>query len=108
MLNVSLPTTIHDVPSADTEALMVWPARANFTHRGAMPASLVLVLTLPVVVRRWNATPLPADTSMNACADEAPSVSRIMTPALVHAATSSTDATRATTAASPLNVVYAY
>ena len=43
---VSLPTVVHDLPSADSYAVIVLPLRESFTHRGAveaLPAVFVLV-----------------------------------------------------------------
>ena len=52
----------------------------------ALPAAPAVLTLAPFVVsRRWNASPLLNDTSMNACADPASSVSRIITPAFTHA-----------------------
>src|SRR5688572_7642488 len=94
---VSLPATVHVEPSADQYAVMTWPARVSFTHAGAVPlAAAPLVEAPPAVTRRWKTIPLPGLTSMNACGEPALSVSRIMTPAFVHASTFCTDATRAT------------
>ena len=61
-----------------------------------------LVETPPAVSRLWNASPLPGETSISACADPADNVSRIITPAFTQACRFSTDATRAITSASPL------
>ena len=47
--------------------MIVEPTRVSFTHFGAVPAPAdVLTVVPPATVRRWNASPLPADTSMNA------------------------------------------
>ena len=59
------------------------------------------MLMLSSDTRRWNATPLAWDTSMKACADEADSELRIMTPALTQFASSEIVATRATIVPSP-------
>ena len=84
------------------KALIVFPRRSSFTQAGAVPAPpLVLVDATPCAMRRWNARPFPGDTSMKACAESAVSRSRIMTPALTHACTYSTVATRAIRSASP-------
>src|SRR4051812_42865235 len=86
MLIVSVPTSVHATPSADSYALNVLPLRVSFTQRGAADALPELpVLTPPVAVRRWNAMPLVHDPSMKPCADPASSVSRIMTPAFTQA-----------------------
>ena len=86
--NVSLPTVVHVDPFAERNAVIVLPRRSSFTHIGAVPAPpLVLVDIPPCATRRWNASPLPGETSMNACAESAVSRSRIMTPALTQACT---------------------
>ena len=62
------------------------PLRSSRTHRGGVtPATFVLTDVPPVVGRRWNDTPLAADTSMNACAEPASSEARNMTPAFAQA-----------------------
>ena len=65
----------------------------------------MVVLVPPVTVRRWNASPLLYDTSMNAWAEPASSDPRIITPALTHAAVFDVLTTRATIDPSPSNVV---
>ena len=109
IVNVSLPTSVHPTPSADTYALIVAPMRSSFTQYGAATSGpVVLALVPPPTVRRWNALPWPADRSMNACAAPGSIVSRIITPALVHAFTFCTVATRAIITPSPFNGRYAY
>jgi hypothetical protein len=63
------------------------------------------VLTeVPLVTsRRWNATPLAAETSISACVDPADSVSRIMTPAFDQLFTFCTLETRAWIVVSPVS-----
>src|SRR5690242_5331957 len=97
MESASLPTTHHDTPSNEADAVMTSPFRDSFTHFGAGPAPpYVSVDPPPVTVRRWNASPFPTDTSMNACAEPASSVSRIITPAFAQSSLPLSDATRAT------------
>jgi len=68
----------------------------------------VLLVVPPAPARRWNAMPLAADASMNACCESAVSDARIITPAFTHAFTScGIVATRATMVASPARGVYA-
>src|SRR5579872_1925458 len=87
IVNVSLPTVVQVVPSADSYAVMTLPARVSFTQRGAVDMDpAVLTLVLPSATRRWNARPFAEDTSMKACADEGESEPRIITPAFTHAA----------------------
>src|SRR5437764_6456817 len=101
---VSVPTSVQLVPSIDSYAENVLPLRVSLTHRGAV-AVLPAVLTLmPLVAsRRWNAIPFAADTKIDAWADSAASVSRIMSPAFTQAATFWTEATRATIDPSPVS-----
>ena len=62
------------------------PVRFRRTQYGAPAAGPdVLTLVAPVVARAWNTAPLPGVTATNALVAPAPSVSRIITPALVHA-----------------------
>ena len=69
--NVSLATCAQVTPSGDSKAAIVLPVRVSFTHRGAVVnVPEVLTLAAPSDSRRWNATPFPGDTSMNACAAE--------------------------------------
>src|SRR5436190_14245032 len=87
---------------------MVLPARSSLTQYGdAAAAPVVLVLVPLLVVRRWNARPLLYEISMNACAEPASSVSRIMTPAFTQALVFWTAATRATIDPSPDKPRYA-
>ena len=104
-MNVSLPTSAHVAPSADSNAVIVLPLRVSFTQRGAVESvPAVLTLVLPSASRRWNARPLAPDTSMKACAEPAVSDPRNITPAFVQLATFCTEATRATIDPSPLSV----
>src|SRR5438105_3196008 len=81
------PPVVPALPSADSYAVIVLPLRESFTHRGAVEAlPAVFVLVPPLAVLRWNATPFPAETSMKACAEDALSEPRTITPALAHAA----------------------
>src|SRR6185437_15186821 len=103
---VSVPTSVQFVPSADSYAVNVLPARVSLTQCGAVDAEpAVLTLVWPDRLRRWNATPFDAETSMNACGESASSVSRTMTPAFTHALTFGTLATRAMIVPSPLRFV---
>jgi hypothetical protein len=103
--NVSLPTVVQAMPSADSNAVMTAPVRVSLTHRGAVEGVPdVLMLDAASARRRWNATPFAHETSMNACADEGSIEPRIMTPAFVQLATFWTDATRATIEPSPSSV----
>jgi hypothetical protein len=84
--------------------VIVLPALTTRTQSGAaavvpeMPAAAT-----PAAVRYWYAVPFADDTSMSAYADPGVSVSRIITPAFVQAATFWSDATRATISPSPLS-----
>src|SRR5262245_38243688 len=64
----------------------------------------------PSLRRRWNGTPFADEyaTSWNACAADADSELRTITPAFVHAFTPWMDATRATIVKLPLTDRYAY
>ena len=85
---LSVPTTVQFTPSAYSEAVNKLPLRVSFNHRGAVESDPELfVLVPPVRPRRWNATPFEVETRMNACADPASSVSRIITPAFTQALT---------------------
>ena len=78
--------------------------RSRRTQYGAaLAAPIVLVLDPLAERRRWNASPLLYDTSMNACGDPGSRVPRIMTPAFVHAFVFCTVATRATIDPSPVS-----
>src|SRR3954462_896433 len=102
---VSLPILAHVLPSAEMDAVTTLPARWSRTHRGAAPAPAAAVTELaPEDRRRWNASPLPIETNIDACAEPAADVARIMTPALVHASVPVSAATRATIVPSPLIV----
>jgi len=66
----------------------VLPLRVSLTQRGAVAVDpVVLVLIPPAWTRRWNAVPFDDYTSIIACADEASSVSRIITAAFTQTAT---------------------
>ena len=102
---VSEPTTVQFTPSTDVEAVRMSACRSIATHSGAATAGpVVLTLAPPVTGRRWNAVPLPGDTSISAWAAPALSESRIITPALVQALTFCTLATRATMRPLPASV----
>src|SRR5688500_4270087 len=103
IVNALWPTNVQLTPSIDWKAEIVFARRSSLTHAGAAPnVPAVLTDNPPAAVLRWNAIPLPGDTSMKACAESAVNRSRTMTPALTHACTYSTDATRATISTSPV------
>src|SRR5437773_4094793 len=104
---VCWPTVVQLLPSDETAAVNTWPARVSRTHVGAEPEASVEVVSAPEKVRRWNVSPLPGDTNIDAFADCGSRVWRIITPALVHAFTFCTLATRATIEPSPVNGTYA-
>src|SRR5512144_2546885 len=57
IVNVSLPTAVHVVPSPETYAVMTFPRRSSLTHAGAPPAPpLVLTDVPPRLSLRWNAS----------------------------------------------------
>jgi hypothetical protein len=106
--NVSLPTSVQFAPSADMNAEIVAPRRSSFTQAGAVPTPpLVLVDRPALATRRWNASPLPAETSMRACAESAVSRSRIHHARFHPGLTFSTEATRAMMSPSPLRGCHA-
>ena len=79
---VSVPTTVHVLPSLDSEAVKRSPLRCRRTHRGGADVEpAVLTEMPPVESRRWNATPFAADATIIAWAEPALSVSRIIAPA---------------------------
>src|SRR5581483_176142 len=98
---VAWPTVVQATPSLDRDAVNVFPARTIRTHFGAVPAAATLVIRPPDADRYWNAAPFDGLTIIAACAADAVSDARIMTPALVQAFTFCTDATRATIEPSP-------
>src|SRR5580765_978590 len=108
MLSVSVATTRQFVPSVETDAVIVDPARESFTQYGAVkrPPDVLVEMSF-VLTRRWSARPLFgfAATSMNACREPGSSVSRIITPAFVQLATNWTLVTLETIDPSPLRVV---
>src|SRR3954470_20048253 len=100
---VSLPILVHVLPSADMDAVTTLPARWSRSQRGAAPPPPAVFTEVPPEDRRrWNASPLPIETNMDACAEPAVAFARIMTPALVHASVPVNAATRATIVPSPL------
>ena len=101
--SVCSPVLVQLTPSAETNAVIFAPALVSFTNRGAVPETELLVDTAPAAVRPWNAIPFAGVTKSDACAERASALCRIMTPALVHALTFWTCATRATIAPSPFN-----
>src|SRR5579885_2662181 len=57
---VSLPTSVHVLPSADTYPVTVLPLRTSRTQYGTVAAGpAVCVVCPPATVRRWNAVPFP-------------------------------------------------
>src|SRR5215213_5778260 len=104
MFIVALPTAVQLTPSADSKALNIDPLRVTFTQYGAEAVAPALLVDVPFVrVRRWNASPFAALTNIVACLDPGVSVSRIMTPALLHAFWLVTDPTCATIDPSPVS-----
>ncbi len=67
-----------------------------------MPVTEVIALVPPVLVRRMKAAPCPEVIDMEACAEFAFNVSRIITPAFAPAAVLPTVSTRARISQSPL------
>jgi hypothetical protein len=105
---VSLATSVHAVPSTDWYAETALPTRSSLTQYGAVAAvPALLELWPPVMVRRWKASPLPAETSMKPCADPGCSVSRIITPAFTQAAVPCSPETRASMRPSPVSCLKA-
>jgi hypothetical protein len=90
------------VPFVETNAVIVLPLRASRTQRGAVPLPPdVCSDVAPLERRRWNASPLPVDTSMNAWAELADVELRIITPIFVQTFDPEIEATRAVIVASP-------
>ena len=87
--------------------MIVEPARSRRTQYGATAddpvAPVVLTDAAPAILRRWNASPLLNDTSMNPCAAPGCSDSRIITPAFTQGSVFDTASTRATIEPSPDN-----
>src|SRR5262245_56449909 len=105
MLIVSVPTSVQLEPFDDAYALNILPLRTIRTQYGALPEPPeVFGLAPPVEARRWNASPLPGLTNIDACFEPGASVSRIMTPALVQGSVLDSVATRAVTVPSPVIV----
>src|SRR4051812_18726 len=105
---MSAPIFVQVAPSGDEYATMTTPRRSMRTHIGAvavLPAALVV--TPPLLTRRWKAMPLADDTSIRPCDDFDDSDSRIITPALVQALTFCRLATRAVITPSPVTCRYA-
>jgi hypothetical protein len=101
-VNVCVPIAVQVTPSADREAVTDEPTRSSFSHAGAAPETIVAAVVPPVLVRRWNWTPLLGVTSAKALRAPAASDSRIITPALVDACTACTLGTRETITPSPV------
>jgi hypothetical protein len=101
MVIVERPTSVQTAPLVDVQALMTFPALVSFSQRGATPGAPVCDDAPLVVIRRWKASPLAGEASMNACLDPGANVARIITPAFVHGEMFSTEATRATISPSP-------
>jgi hypothetical protein len=98
---VSVPIVVHVVPFADQEAVIVPARRSTRSHTGAEPASAVVVVAPPVVLRRLKETPSERDTITAACFDPAANPWRIMTAACALSAVSGRPSTRAITVTSP-------
>src|SRR4051794_15766487 len=49
MEKVSRATTVHVAPSADAEAVIVWPLLVSFTQCGAAPDTMALLVDVPPV-----------------------------------------------------------
>src|SRR5690349_841851 len=93
---VSEPTTVQLTPSEEAYPVRSVPARTSFTQYGAKThRPLVLVLSPPVLTRRWNVTPLAEVRLMKAWRELAARVSRIITPALAQLSVAWMLATRA-------------
>jgi hypothetical protein len=59
---VALPTTDHDEPSTDVDAVTTEPVLESFTHRGAVPDVPTWADEPPAAVRYCSATPFPGVT----------------------------------------------
>src|SRR3954463_4928762 len=104
MFIVALPINVQFAPSADWYARNVLPDRVTLTQYGAPVSAPAVLDDVPLVlVRRWNARPLAALTNIVACFEPAVSVSRIITPALLHAFWFVTEDTRAVIEPSPVS-----
>ena len=102
--NVCVPIWVQVNPLADSNPVSVDPDRTSFTHRGTADPLPAVCTDSPLVTgRRWNATPLPAVTSTDACRAPAANDSRTITPALAHSSEFANDATRATNCPSPVH-----
>ena len=83
---VAVPIVVQLTPSAERDAVNVFPLRLTFTQTGtAMPVLVVLVLVPPVDVLRWKETPLEGVPTTIAWVELALRLSRIITPAFAHA-----------------------
>ena len=94
---VVLPSCVQVVPFTEYDPVNVFPLRTSLTQYGAVgPAALLLDVAPPVAERYCHVTPLVGVRPMNASAEFAFSVERIITPAFDQALMwSSSDATRA-------------
>src|SRR3954470_18957673 len=97
MAMVSAPTTVQFDPSVETDDVNVLPARDTCTQYGAVPAPPAVLVDTPFAdTRRWKASPFAELTTIIAWRAPGVTPSRIITPALVHAFSLPSVATRAT------------
>src|SRR5688572_25493619 len=103
---VSEPAVVQFTPSGDFAAVNLLPTRVSLRKEGAAPLPPDVCVESPAgAVRRWNARPLPALTSMKAWRAFGASDSRIITPAFVQTCAWSVDITCVTTDPSPVSDV---
>jgi hypothetical protein len=94
---VPLPCCVHVTPFGERYPVKVFPLRMSLTQYGAAkPVVLLLALLPPVLERYWKVTPLLGVTAMNALAESAFKLSRIITPAFDHGSVLWSETTRAT------------
>src|SRR4030042_332049 len=103
----SVPCIVHAEPLAEWYAVRLPDkSRSIFTQYGAVIEPVVVSrLVWPVPGRRWKETPEPGVTTIIACAEAGPSVSRITTPAFAQAFVFSTLWTFATIEPAPFNIL---
>src|SRR5215471_926655 len=102
---VLVAMAVQFVPPGEVYAVNVFPIRTRRTQYGAVTAGpVVLELDPLVLVRLWNAAPLPEEINAKPWRDPGVSVSRIITPALAHGSVFCTLTTRARTSPSPFIV----
>ena len=80
---VTEPTVVHDVPSAERDAAITFPARTSLTHVAVKAAAvpLTVVDAPPVVAREISCGPCVAVITIATCLELAAGDSRISTPA---------------------------